>query len=187
VGSRSYVPTIERRGNPSACWCGAQEDGALRRVWRAGRGDYRSRLGWWKHSAKVDGTIRVGLYARTTAGPCSLGYWPVARRHSAIREPRDLEGKVIATEVVHITETLPCQTTALKLAWRFSWGATEGESAAAHGGRDSGSDGDRLVSCAPIACRIVDTVLESATVFYHEPDGAGRCLEARKSWRILIS
>src|SRR6201987_523653 len=43
---------------------------------------------------------------------------------SSIREPRDLEGKVIATEVVEITEKYLARH-GVKARVEFSWGATE--------------------------------------------------------------
>lgn len=89
--------------------------------------------------------------------------WVLAvQEDSDIREPRDLQGKVIATEIVHITEEY------LKLHGvtgrvDFSWGATEVKvpllADAIVEVTETGS------SLRANRLRIVDTVLESATVF----------------------
>src|SRR5712672_130705 len=81
---------------------------------------------------------------------------------SPIREPRDLEGKVIATEVVHLTEKY-LQRFGVKARVEFSWGATEVKvpqlADAIVEVTETGS------SLRANRLRIVDTVLESATVF----------------------
>jgi ATP phosphoribosyltransferase len=82
--------------------------------------------------------------------------------NSAIREPRDLEGKVIATEVVNITEKYLAKHK-VKARVEFSWGATEVKvpqlADAIVEVTETGS------SLRANRLRIVDTVLESATVF----------------------
>jgi ATP phosphoribosyltransferase len=81
---------------------------------------------------------------------------------SAIRDARDLEGKVIATEVVHITERYLAQR-GVKARVEFSWGATEVKvpqlADAIVEVTETGS------SLRANRLRIVDTVIESATVF----------------------
>ena len=81
---------------------------------------------------------------------------------SAIREPGDLEGKVIATEVVSITEKYLAQH-GVKARVEFSWGATEVKvpqlADAIVEVTETGS------SLRANRLRILDTVLESATVF----------------------
>jgi len=67
-----------------------------------GRGDYRSRTGWWKQARRS--MNYPNWFMRNNGWRAFAGYWAVPE-DSAIREPRDLEGKVIATEVVHITES----------------------------------------------------------------------------------
>jgi ATP phosphoribosyltransferase len=81
---------------------------------------------------------------------------------SAIRTPRDLAGKVIATEVVHITEKYLAKH-GVTARVEFSWGATEVKvpqlADAIVEVTETGS------SLRANRLRIVDTVQESATVF----------------------
>jgi ATP phosphoribosyltransferase len=81
---------------------------------------------------------------------------------SAVREPKDLEGKIIATEVVRLTERY-LQRFGVKARVEFSWGATEVKvpqlADAIVEVTETGS------SLKANRLRIVDTVLESATVF----------------------
>jgi ATP phosphoribosyltransferase len=89
--------------------------------------------------------------------------WVLAvQEDSAIREPRDLQGKVIATEIVRITgEYLKRYGVTARVD--FSWGATEVKvpqlADAIVEVTETGS------SLRANRLRIVDTVLESATVF----------------------
>jgi ATP phosphoribosyltransferase len=89
--------------------------------------------------------------------------WVLAvQEDSAIREPRDLQGKVIATEIVRITgEYLKRHGVSGRVD--FSWGATEVKvpqlADAIVEVTETGS------SLRANRLRIVDTVLESATVF----------------------
>jgi ATP phosphoribosyltransferase len=89
--------------------------------------------------------------------------WVLAvQEDSAIREPRDLQGKVIATEIVRITEEY-LRRYAVTARVDFSWGATEVKvpqlADAIVEVTETGS------SLRANRLRIVDTVLESATVF----------------------
>jgi len=81
---------------------------------------------------------------------------------SPIREPEDLAGKVVATEVVKITESY-LERHGVKARVEFSWGATEVKvpelADAIVEVTETGS------SLRANRLRIVDTVLESATVF----------------------
>jgi ATP phosphoribosyltransferase len=81
---------------------------------------------------------------------------------SAIRTPQDLAGKVIATEVVHITEKYLAKH-GVTARVEFSWGATEVKvpqlADAIVEVTETGS------SLRANRLRIVDTVQESATVF----------------------
>jgi ATP phosphoribosyltransferase len=81
---------------------------------------------------------------------------------SAIREPRELAGKVIATEVVRITERY-LEKHGVAARVEFSWGATEVKVPQL---------ADAIVEVTETGAslranrlRIIDTVLESATVF----------------------
>jgi len=89
--------------------------------------------------------------------------WVLAvQEDSAIREPRDLQGKVIATEIVRITEEY-LKRHGVSGRVDFSWGATEVKvpqlADAIVEVTETGS------SLRANRLRIVDTVLESATVF----------------------
>jgi len=81
---------------------------------------------------------------------------------SPIRVPRDLDGKVIATEVVQITQKY-LERHGAKARVEFSWGATEVKvpqlADAIVEVTETGS------SLRANRLRVVDTVLESATVF----------------------
>jgi len=140
----------------SACWC-------ARRRWRVtsnpapGCRDHRSRLGGGdrRESRRIVG---VG-YAKQRLARVR---WVLAvPEDSAIREARHLEGKVIATEVVHITESYLAKH-GIKARVEFSWGATEVKvpqlADAIVEVTETGS------SLRANRLRIVDTVLESATV-----------------------
>lgn len=81
---------------------------------------------------------------------------------SPIRSPRDLQGKVVATEVVRITERY-LEKHGVKARVDFSWGATEVKvpqlADAIVEVTETGS------SLRANRLRVVDTVLESVTVF----------------------
>jgi ATP phosphoribosyltransferase len=102
---------------------------------------------------------------------------------SPIREPRDLEGKVIATEVVHLTEKY-LQRFGVKTRVEFSWGATEVKvpqlADAIVEVTETGS------SLRANRLRIVDTVLESATVFIMNRNAAASDVWKRQKAENLI-
>ena len=102
---------------------------------------------------------------------------------SPIREPRDLEGKVIATEVVHLTEKY-LQSFGVKACVEFSWGATEVKvpqlADAIVEVTETGS------SLRANHLRIVDTVLESATVFIMNRSAAASDVWKRQKAENLI-
>jgi ATP phosphoribosyltransferase len=102
---------------------------------------------------------------------------------SPIREPRDLEGKVIATEVVHLTEKY-LQRFGVKARVEFSWGATEVKvpqlADAIVEVTETGS------SLRANHLRIVDTVLESATVFIMNRSAASSGVWKRQKAENLI-
>src|SRR5260370_9515860 len=110
-------------------------------------------------SAAVDELSELGYAKQRLA----RGRWVLAvPEDSVIREPRDLEGKVIATEVVHITENYLAKH-GVNARVEFSWGATEVKvpqlADAIVEVTETGS------SLRANRLRIVDTVLASATVF----------------------
>jgi len=102
---------------------------------------------------------------------------------SAIRGPRDLEGKVIATEVVQITQKYLAKH-GVKARVEFSWGATEVKvpqlADAIVEVTETGS------SLRANRLRIVDTVLESATVFIMNRPAAADCWKREKAENLIL-
>ncbi len=102
---------------------------------------------------------------------------------SAIREPRDLAGKVIATEVVKITESY-LKRHGVAAHVEFSWGATEvkvpGLADAIVEVTETGS------SLRANRLRIVDTVLESATVFIMNRTAAADAWKREKTENLIL-
>src|SRR5258708_1581937 len=102
---------------------------------------------------------------------------------STIREAKDLEGKVIATEVVEITQKYLARH-GVKARVEFSWGATEGKGPeladAIVGVTETGSSfrANRL--------RILDTVLESATVFIMNRKAAADPAKREKAENLVL-
>jgi len=102
---------------------------------------------------------------------------------SAIREPRHLEGKVIATEVVGITQNYLARH-GVKARVDFSWGATEVKvpqlADAIVEVTETGS------SLRANRLRILDTVLESSTVFIMNRESAGNSAKREKAENLLL-
>ncbi len=102
---------------------------------------------------------------------------------SSIRSPRDLEGKVIATEVVGITEAYLARH-GVKARVEFSWGATEVKvpqlADAIVEVTETGS------SLRANRLRILDTVLESATVFIMNRKAAEDHAKREKAENIVL-
>ena len=102
---------------------------------------------------------------------------------SAIREAKDLEGKVIATEVVEITEKYLARH-GVKARVEFSWGATEVKvpelADAIVEVTETGS------SLRANRLRILDTVLESATVFIMNRKAAADPAKREKAENLVL-
>ncbi len=102
---------------------------------------------------------------------------------SVIHEPRDLEGKIIATEVVSITEEYLARH-GVKARVEFSWGATEVKvpqlADAIVEVTETGS------SLRANRLRILDTVLESSTVFIMNPLAAKDRAKREKAENIVL-
>jgi len=96
---------------------------------------------------------------------------------------KDLEGKVIATEVVHITESYLARH-GVKARVEFSWGATEVKvpqlADAIVEVTETGS------SLRANRLRIVDTVLESATVFIMNRGAAADSWKREKAENLIL-
>jgi ATP phosphoribosyltransferase len=102
---------------------------------------------------------------------------------SAIHEPRDLEGKVIATEVVGITEKYLARH-GVKARVEFSWGATEVKAPEL---------ADAIVEVTETGSslranhlRILDTVLESSTVFIMNRKSAEDAAKREKAENLVL-
>jgi ATP phosphoribosyltransferase len=102
---------------------------------------------------------------------------------SPIREPRDLQGKVIATEVVGITQGYLARHT-IQARVEFSWGATEVKvpqlADAIVEVTETGS------SLRANRLRVLDTVLESATVFIMNRKAAEDPSKREKAENLIL-
>jgi len=102
---------------------------------------------------------------------------------STIREAKDLEGKVIATEVVEITQKYLARH-GVKARVEFSWGATEVKvpelADAIVEVTETGS------SLRANRLRILDTVLESATVFIMNRKAAADPAKREKAENLVL-
>jgi ATP phosphoribosyltransferase len=102
---------------------------------------------------------------------------------SPIHEPRDLEGKVIATEVVGITEKYLARH-GVRARVEFSWGATEVKAPEL---------ADAIVEVTETGAslranhlRILDTVLESAMVFIMNRNAAANPAKREKAENLVL-
>jgi ATP phosphoribosyltransferase len=102
---------------------------------------------------------------------------------SSIRTPKDLHGKVVATEVVRITQDYFARQ-GVKVRADFSWGATEVKVPQL---------ADAIVEVTETGAslranrlRVVDTVLESATVFIINKDAAKDPWKLQKAENIVL-
>jgi ATP phosphoribosyltransferase len=102
---------------------------------------------------------------------------------SSIRQPRDLEGKVLATEVVGITQNYLAKH-GVKARVEFSWGATEVKvpqlADAIVEVTETGS------SLRANRLRILDTVLESSTVFIMNRKSAADPAKREKAESLIL-
>jgi len=157
LSSRSYVPTID---DPelSCLMVRAQE---MARYVESGALDGGITGHDWVEETRADVLELAELvYAKQRLARVK---WVLAvPEDSVIRVPSDLEGKVIATEVVAITEKY-LASHGVKARVEFSWGATEVKVPQL---------ADAIVEVTETGAslranrlRILDTVLESATVF----------------------
>ena len=102
---------------------------------------------------------------------------------SAIRKPEDLAGKIIATEIVRITEKYLARH-GVTARVDFSWGATEVKVPQL---------ADAIVEVTETGAslranrlRIIDTVLESATVFIMNRSAAGDPWKREKAQNLIL-
>src|SRR5438067_13667039 len=119
LGSRNYVPAID----DSEIECLLVRAQEMARYVQSGALD----AGITGHDWVVETAADVAELAELVYAKQRLARvrWVLAvPEDSAIREPRDLEGKTIATEVVHLTEKY-MQRFGVNVTVEFSWGATE--------------------------------------------------------------
>ena len=102
---------------------------------------------------------------------------------SGIKQPSDLSGKIIATEVVKTTENYLARH-GVKARVEFSWGATEVKVPRL---------ADAIVEVTETGAslranrlRIVDTVLESATVFIMNREAAASSWKREKAENLIL-
>ncbi len=178
LGSRSYVPAIDD-AEIECLLVRAQE---MARYVESGALDAGITGHDWvvETGAAVDELSEL-IYAKQRLARVR---WVLAvPEDSAIREPRHLEGKVIATEVVHITETYLAKH-GVKARVEFSWGATEVKvpqlADAIVEVTETGS------SLRANRLRIVDTVLESATVFIMNRAAAADSWKREKAENLIL-
>ncbi len=178
LGSRSYVPSIDDpeiecllvRAQEMARYVqsGALDAGITGHDWRV------------ETSADVEELAELVYAKQRLARVC----WVLAvPEDSPVRDARDLQGKVIATEVVHITEQY-LKTFGVKAQVEFSWGATEVKvpqlADAIVEVTETGS------SLRANRLRIVDTVLESATVFIMNRAAAADATKREKAENLIL-
>jgi len=178
LSSRSYVPTIDDpeitcllvRAQEMARYVesGALEAGITGRDWVV-----ETRAEVFELAELVYAKQRLARVKWVLAVP----------EDSAIREPRDLQGKVIATEVVGITQSYLARH-GVEARVEFSWGATEVKvpqlADAIVEVTETGS------SLRANRLRVLDTVLESATVFIMNRKAATDPAKREKAENLIL-
>ena len=178
LSSRSYVPTID---DPeiTCLLVRAQE---MARYVETGALDAGITGHDWVEETRADVLELAELiYAKQRLARVK---WVLAvPEDSHIREPRDLQDKVIATEVVSITEKYLARHD-VKARVEFSWGATEVKvpqlADAIVEVTETGS------SLRANRLRILDTVLESSTVFIMNLKAAGDAAKRQKAANLVL-
>jgi ATP phosphoribosyltransferase len=178
LSSRSYVPTID---DPelSCLLVRAQE---MARYVQSGALEAGITGHDWVVETRADVLELAELvYAKQRLARVK---WVLAvPEDSAIREPKDLEGKVIATEVVGITQSYLARH-GVTARVEFSWGATEVKvpelADAIVEVTETGS------SLRANRLRILDTVLESATVFIMNRKAAADPAKREKAENLVL-
>jgi ATP phosphoribosyltransferase len=178
LSSRSYVPSIDDpeiecllvRAQEMARYVesGALDAGITGRDWVVEIGAQVSELAEFVYAKQRLARVR----------------WVLAvPEDSAMKTPKDLEGKVIATEVVHITENYLAKH-GVKARVEFSWGATEVKVPQL---------ADAIVEVTETGTslranrlRVVDTVLESATVFIMNQAAAQDSWKKEKTDNLIL-
>ena len=178
LSSRSYVPVIDDP-EMDCLLIRAQE---MARYVESGALDAGITGHDWVEETKADVLELAELiYAKQRLARVK---WVLAvPEDSAIHEPGDLEGKVIATEVVGITEKYLARH-GVKARVEFSWGATEVKAPEL---------ADAIVEVTETGSslranhlRILDTVLESSTVFIMNRKSADDSAKREKAENLVL-
>jgi ATP phosphoribosyltransferase len=178
ISSRSYVPAIDDT-EINCLLVRAQE---MARYVESGALDAGITGHDWVVETQADVVeLAEFLYAKQRLARVK---WVLAvPEDSSVREPRDLEGKVIATEVVGITEQYLARH-GVKARVEFSWGATEVKvpqlADAIVEVTETGS------SLRANRLRILDTVLESSTVFIMNRKAAEDAAKREKADNLVL-
>jgi ATP phosphoribosyltransferase len=178
LSSRSYVPTID----DSEITCLLVRAQEMARYVETGALDAGITGHDWVEETRADVLELAELvYAKQRLARVK---WVLAvPEDSAIREPRDLQDKVIATEVVGITEKYLARH-GVKARVEFSWGATEVKvpqlADAIVEVTETGS------SLRANRLRVLDTVLESATVFIMNCKSAADPVKREKAENLVL-
>jgi ATP phosphoribosyltransferase len=178
VSSRSYVPSIDD-AEIECLLVRAQE---MARYVETGALDAGiTGHDWVVETGAVVDELAELVYAKQRLARVR---WVLAvPEDSSFREPRDLAGKVIATEVVRITESYLARH-GVTARVEFSWGATEVKvpqlADAIVEVTETGS------SLRANRLRIVDTVLESATVFIMNRAAAADAWKREKAENLIL-
>ncbi len=178
LSSRSYVPAIDD-AEMDCVLVRAQE---MARYVESGALDAGITGHDWVEETRADVLELAELvYAKQRLARVK---WVLAvPENSSIREPRDLEGKVIATEVVGLTEKYLTKH-GVKARVEFSWGATEVKVPQL---------ADAIVEVTETGAslranrlRILDTVLESSTVFIMNRRSAANQAKREKADNLIL-
>jgi ATP phosphoribosyltransferase len=178
VSSRSYVPTIDDT-EIECLLVRAQE---MARYVETGALD----AGITGHDWVIETGANVEELAELVYAKQRLSRvrWVLAvPEDSAIRKPTDLAGKIIATEIVRITENYLARHRVTARV-DFSWGATEVKVPQL---------ADAIVEVTETGAslranrlRIIDTVLESATVFVMNRNAAADPWKREKAQNLIL-
>jgi ATP phosphoribosyltransferase len=178
VSSRSYVPAID----DSEIECLLVRAQEMARYVESGALDAGiTGHDWVVETSSVVDELAELIYAKQRLARVR---WVLAvPEDSAVRQPRDLAGKVIATEVVHITEAYLARH-GVTARVDFSWGATEVKVPQL---------ADAIVEVTETGAslrahrlRVIDTVLESATVFIMNRRAAADGWKREKAENLIL-
>jgi ATP phosphoribosyltransferase len=178
INSRSYVPAID----DSEITCLLVRAQEMARYVETGALDAGITGHDWVQETRADVLELAELvYAKQRLARVK---WVLAvPEDSSIREPRDLQGKVIATEVVGLTQEYLARH-GVTARVEFSWGATEVKvpqlADAIVEVTETGS------SLRANRLRILDTVLESSTVFIMNRTSAADPVKREKAENLVL-